>query len=198
MTTSYSQPPLTPRMRLMRLWRRYTKTISQERRGEVRVLLRNASLPGFDFFLLVFLSCVIATSGLLMNSPATIIGAMLVAPLMSPIIGLGLGSITGDSYLMRNATSALTRGAILATLISFALTWINRYLPFIVLQVDLPAEVIARTHPSPIDLTVALAGGLAAAYALAQPHLSAALPGVAIATALMPASMHRWHRSGAG
>jgi uncharacterized hydrophobic protein (TIGR00271 family) len=186
MSTNYSQPPLTPRMRLMRLWRRYTKTISQERRGEVRVLLRNASLPGFDFFLLVFLSCVIATSGLLMNSPATIIGAMLVAPLMSPIIGLGLGSITGDSYLMRNATSALTRGAILAILISFALTWVNRYLPFIVLQVDLPAEVIARTHPSPIDLTVALAGGLAAAYALAQPHLSAALPGVAIATALMP------------
>lgn len=186
MTTNYNQPPLTLRLRLKRIWRRYTKTISPERRGEVQVLLRNASLPGFDFFLLVFLSCVIATSGLLMNSPATIIGAMLVAPLMSPIIGLGLGSITGDSFLMKNATSALTRGAILAVLISFLLTWINRSMPFIVLQVDLPAEVIARTHPTPIDLTVALAGGLAAAYALAQPHLSAALPGVAIATALMP------------
>lgn len=186
MTTNYNQPPLTLRMRLKRIWRRHTKTISPDRRGEVRVLLRNASLPGFDFFLLVVLSCVIATSGLLMNSPATIIGAMLVAPLMSPIIGLGLGSTTGDSFLMKNATSALTRGAILAVLISFLLTWINRSMPFIVLQVDLPAEVIARTHPTPIDLTVALAGGLAAAYALAQPHLSAALPGVAIATALMP------------
>jgi len=143
-------------------------------------------MPGFDFFLLVFLSGVIATSGLLMNSPATIIGAMLVAPLMSPIIGLGLGSITGDSYLMKNATSALSKGALLAILISFLLTWLNRSMPFIVLQVELPAEIISRTHPSPIDLTVALAGGLAAAYALAQPHLSAALPGVAIATALMP------------
>ena len=186
MTTNYNQPPLTLRIRIKRIWRRYTKTISPERRGEVQVLLRNASLPGFDFFLLVVLSCVIATSGLLMNSPATIIGAMLVAPLMSPIIGLGLGSITGDSFLMKNATSALTRGAILAVLISFLLTWINRSMPFIVLQADLPAEIIARTHPTPIDLTVALAGGLAAAYALAQPHLSAALPGVAIATALMP------------
>jgi uncharacterized hydrophobic protein (TIGR00271 family) len=186
MTTSYSPPPLTLRVRLKRLWRRFTKTISPERRGEVRVILRNASLPGFDFFLLVILSSVIATSGLLMNSPATIIGAMLVAPLMSPIIGLGLGSITGDSFLVKNATSALGRGAFLAILISFLLTWGNQFMPFIILQVDLPAEVIARTHPSPIDLTVALAGGLAAAYALAQPHLSAALPGVAIATALMP------------
>jgi uncharacterized membrane protein len=128
MTTSYSQPPLTPRIRLIRLWRRLTRSISPERRGEVRVLLRNASLPGFDFFLLVFLSCVIATSGLMMNSPATIIGAMLVAPLMSPIIGLGLGSITGDSYLVKNATSALTRGALLAVMISFALAWFNRYM----------------------------------------------------------------------
>jgi uncharacterized hydrophobic protein (TIGR00271 family) len=186
MSTHYSQPPLTLRVRLKRILRRFTKTISPERRAEVRILLRNASLPGFDFFLLVVLSCVIATSGLLMNSPATIIGAMLVAPLMSPIIGLGLGSITGDSFLMKNATSALGKGAFLAILISFLLTWGNRFMPFIVLQVDLPAEVIARTHPSPIDLTVALAGGLAAAYALAQPHLSAALPGVAIATALMP------------
>jgi uncharacterized hydrophobic protein (TIGR00271 family) len=186
MTTNYSQPPLTLRIRLKRILRRFTKSISAERRGEVRVLLRNASLPGFDFFLLVVLSSVIATSGLLMNSPATIIGAMLVAPLMSPIIGMGLGSITGDSYLIKNATRALARGAFLAILISFLLTWGNSSMPFIVLQVDLPAEIIARTHPSPIDLTVALAGGLAAAYALAQPHLSAALPGVAIATALMP------------
>jgi hypothetical protein len=62
---------------------------------------------------------------------------------------------------------------------------VNSKLPFILLQ-EIPPEVIARTHPSPIDLTVALAGGIAAAYALAQPHLSAALPGVAIATALMP------------
>jgi uncharacterized hydrophobic protein (TIGR00271 family) len=186
LTTSFSPPSLTLRVRLKRLWRRFIKTISPERRGEVRVLLRNASTPGFDFFLLVVLSSVIATSGLLMNSPATIIGAMLVAPLMSPIIGLGLGSITGDSYLMGNATSALVRGAFVAVLISFLLAWGNRYMPFIILQVDLPAEIVARTHPSPIDLTVALAGGLAAAYALAQPHLSAALPGVAIATALMP------------
>ena len=169
----------------MYLFRRLVKPVSLERRGEVHVLLRESSHPSFDFFLLVVLSCVIATLGLLVNSPAVIIGAMLVAPLMSPIIGLGLASITGDYRLFRDAGVALVQGAVAAILISILLTFSNRLLPFIPLQ-DLPAEVLARTRPSPIDLTIALAGGMAAAYALAQPQLSAALPGVAIATALMP------------
>lgn len=147
--------------------------------------LRESSAPDFDYFVLVFLSCMIATFGLLIDSAATIIGAMLVAPLMSPILGIGLASIRGDTFLLRNAAVALIRGAILAIVLSAVLTRINDWLPFTTLQ-ELPAEVMARIKPSPIDLGVALAGGLAAAFALAQPELSAALPGVAIATALMP------------
>lgn len=173
------------RVRLLRIWRRLARPIDQERRAEVLVKLREASRPGFDFYLLVVLSCTIATLGLLTNSAAVIIGAMLVAPLMSPIIGIGLASISGDGRLMGNAASALLRGSLLAVVVSTLLTLGNRALPFIFLQ-ELPTEILARTHPSPIDLTIALAGGMAAAYALAQPHLSAALPGVAIATALMP------------
>jgi len=149
--------------------------------------LRDDSTPDFDFFLLVLLSGVIATLGLLIDSPATIIGAMLVAPLMSPIVGLGMGSIRGDDKLLRDAASALLRGAMLSVLISFLLTLWNIYMPFIDLRASaLPTEVMARTQPSPIDLGIALAGGLAAAFALAMPNISAALPGVAIATALMP------------
>lgn len=185
MTTSFSQPPISFRMRVLRFFRRLARPIDKERRAEVQVKLREASHPGFDFFLLVVLSCTIATMGLLTDSPAIIIGAMLVAPLMSPIIGLGLASITGDGRLLRDALVGLIQGAALAVFVSTLGAWMNSNLPFILLQ-EIPAEVIARTHPSPIDLTVALAGGLAAAYALAQPHLSSALPGVAIATALMP------------
>lgn len=147
--------------------------------------VRQSAASSFDFFLLVVLSCSIATLGLITDSPAVIIGAMLVAPLMSPIIGIGLSSITGDSFLARNSTIALFRGAVLAILLSSLMTLINAKLPFVVLQ-ELPSEVLSRTHPSPIDLVVALAGGLAAAYALTRPNISAALPGVAIATALMP------------
>lgn len=185
MSTNSSQPPLSWRLRVLHLWRKVSRPIDKERRGEVQVKLREASHPGFDFFVLVMLSCTIATMGLLTDSVAIIIGAMLVAPLMSPIIGLGLASITGDGRLLRDALTGLFQGAVLAVLISFLWTFVNNNLPFFLLQ-ELPREVLARAHPSPLDLGVALAGGMAAAYALAQPHLSAALPGVAIATALMP------------
>ena len=109
----------------------------------------------------------------------------MVAPLMSPIIALGLASVIGDYRLLRTATYTLMGGAALAILLSFLMTLLNRYLPFISLH-EIPAEVLARTRPTPIDLIIALAGGLAAAYAMTRKNLSAALPGVAIATALMP------------
>jgi uncharacterized hydrophobic protein (TIGR00271 family) len=144
-----------------------------------------ASSPGFDFFVFITLSSVIATFGLITDSAAVIIGAMLVAPLMSPIIGMGMASITGDSRLLSNSISSFVRGALLSVLLASLLTLSNTYLPFISLQ-ELPKEVLVRVRPTPIDLGIALAGGMAAAYALSIPHLSAALPGVAIATALMP------------
>lgn len=185
MSEEFPKPTPSIRVRLRHFWRRLAPPIDRERRGEVQVQLRESSRPNFDFFLLVVLSSTIATMGLLTDSGAIIIGAMLVAPLMSPIIGIGLASNTGDATLLRDGISGLVRGALLAILISFLLAWGNSHMPFIILQ-ELPAEALVRTRPSPIDLTVALAGGLAAAFALVQPNLSAALPGVAIATALMP------------
>ncbi|HET9906845.1 MAG TPA: DUF389 domain-containing protein [Anaerolineales bacterium] len=201
---SFPEPiPPSPRALLIHFFRRIIKPVTRERRAEVQIQLRDSSDPDFDFFLLVVLSCVIATLGLLSDSPAVIIGAMLVAPLMSPIIGFGLAALTGDDKLLRNAGIALARGAIAAVFISALLTMINIRLPFLTLQ-ELPNEVLARTHPSPIDLTIAFAGGLAAAFALAMPSISAALPGVAIATALMPPlctvgvgiAMRRWDVAG--
>lgn len=173
------------RLRFRFYWRKVVPPVEKEQRAKVQVQLRDQSEPDFDFFVLVLLSCAIATFGLLIDSAATIIGAMLVAPLMSPILGLGLASIKGDTKLLRNAAIALGRGAILAIVLSVIITWVNDLLPFVTLQ-DLPNEILSRTRPSPIDLGVALAGGLAATFALVQPNLSAALPGVAIATALMP------------
>lgn len=196
-----AQPSLRSMIRYM--FRKVVKPVNLERRAEVQVQLRDSCTPDFDFFLLVLLSAVIATLGLLTNSAAVIIGAMLVAPLMSPIIGIGLASLTGDARLFSDSSVALARGALLAITMAALLTWANRFLPFITLQ-EVPGEVLSRTHPSPIDLTVALAGGLAAAFALAMPSISAALPGVAIATALMPPlctvgvgiAMTRWDMAG--
>ncbi|HSG26328.1 MAG TPA: DUF389 domain-containing protein [Anaerolineales bacterium] len=173
------------RLRARFYWRKLLPPVTIERVAEVQLQLRESSAPDFDYFVLVLLSCMIATFGLLIDSAATIIGAMLVAPLMSPILGIGLASIRGDTNLLKDAGTALLRGALLAVLLSTLITWINSLLPFVSNQ-DLPMEVLSRTRPSPIDLGVALAGGLAATFALVQPNLSAALPGVAIATALMP------------
>jgi uncharacterized hydrophobic protein (TIGR00271 family) len=164
---------------------RWLRQLPQERQEQVLARLRSDSSPGFDFFLLVVLSCAIATFGLVTDSAAVIIGAMLVAPLMSPILGLSLASVKGQNHMFRRAVVAVLEGATLAMVLSAALAWLGRELPFGFLTI-LPNEVLARTRPTPFDLGIALAGGAAAAYALAQPNLSAALPGVAIATALMP------------
>jgi uncharacterized hydrophobic protein (TIGR00271 family) len=172
-------------MRFFQTLQRIIHPLSTEEKQQVAEEIAQSASSSFDFFLLVVLSCSIATLGLITNSPAVIIGAMLVAPLMSPIIGIGLASILGDDFLARNSTTALLQGAFLAVLLSSLMTIVNTHLPIIVLQ-ELPNEILARTHPSPIDLVIALAGGVAAAYALTRPNISAALPGVAIATALMP------------
>jgi len=134
---------------------------------------------------MVILSCSIATFGLVTDSSAVIIGAMLVAPLMSPILGISLATVGGKERMFRKAGIALIEGVVLALLLSMFWGWIARILPFGYLS-QIPHEVLIRTRPNPLDLWIALAGGAAAAYALAQPKLSATLPGVAIATAIMP------------
>ncbi len=164
---------------------KWLQPISEERKDEVMEELSQASSPGFDYFLLVMLSCSIATFGLITDSPAVIIGAMLVAPLMSPILGLSLATVGAEERMFERALLALGEGILLALALSALWGGLAQLLPFDLL-VELPAEVLARTHPSPFDLGIALAGGAAASYALAQPRISAALPGVAIATALMP------------
>lgn len=164
---------------------RWLHFLSPERRREVLEQLSEASSPGFDFFLLVVLSASIATFGLITDSAAVIIGAMLVAPLMSPILGLSLASVSGERHVFEHAVVALIEGALLAVGLSSLFGWLAHALPFGALG-ELPGEVLTRVRPTPFDLGVALAGGAAASYCLAHPRLSAALPGVAIATALMP------------
>jgi uncharacterized hydrophobic protein (TIGR00271 family) len=147
-------------------------------------LVESAS-PGVDYFVLIILSCTIATFGLINNSSGTIIGAMLIAPLMSPILGLSIASVIGLNQLFRRSLIAVLEGSALIISLSALLTFFTYKLPLGSLAA-LSSEALARTSPSPLDLGIALAGGAAATYALAHPRLSAALPGVAIATALAP------------
>lgn len=166
-------------------WLRKDSGITQTRKAIVLDDLVDSASPKVGFFILIILSCAIATFGLIVDSPAAIIGAMLVAPLMSPILGLSIASISGLARLFRRSSTAVLAGVGISILLSALLTFVALYLPSRPLIV-ISNEIIARTKPSLIDLGIALAGGIAAAYALAHPRLSAALPGVAIATALMP------------
>lgn len=125
------------------------------------------------------LSAIIATFGLLSNSSAVVIGAMLVAPLMGPIFGIALGISTGDNTLLRKAVVAELAGAALVV----GLAGLFGMIP---LRPDFANEILARTHPTTYDIVIALASGLAGAYAILDEKMSAALPGVAMATALVP------------
>ncbi|MEZ4523024.1 MAG: DUF389 domain-containing protein [Thermomicrobiales bacterium] len=167
-------------------WRsRMSRRISPERRQEVIAELEESAAISQDYLMLAMLSCVIATFGLVLNSGAVIIGAMLIAPLMSPILSLALALIRGDARKMLRALVTLLAGILIAIIVSALLGTAVSTSQFNFLA-ELPVEVTSRTSPTLFDLTIALAGGLAASYALAQPRLSPTLPGVAIATALMP------------
>jgi len=151
----------------------------------LRARLERAAAHERQFHLLVVFSCTIATLGLIADSPAVVIGAMLVAPLLGPILALALGSVVGRPELLRQAAFGLIEGVVVSVLLSTFLAWLARELPFDVL-VTLPHEAQVRTSPNPLDLGIALAGGAVGAYALSRMPTSDAIPGVAIATALMP------------
>jgi len=181
----------TPRVRVgtwLRLfgWRVYDMlpTLDLHEQIEVYKAIREGAQPNVDFFVMIGLSAAIATLGLLLNSPAVIIGAMLVAPLMAAIFGLSLGLVRGDSRMLRRAASATLRGMALAISVGLLLTLLLRTL--IGPEASLPGEILSRTQPSLLDLGVALASGAAGAYALCRKDVSASLPGVAIAAALVP------------
>jgi uncharacterized hydrophobic protein (TIGR00271 family) len=159
--------------------------ITRERQSEVVQELDQSAWIDRDYILLVLLSCIIATLGLALDSGPIIIGAMLIAPLMSPILAAALAMVRGDLKRLGRALLSLLLGVVLAVGLSALLGWMAAA-SGAAFTAELPAEILSRTRPTLFDLVVALAGGTAAAYALAQPHLSATLPGVAIATALMP------------
>lgn len=154
-------------------------------RAEVAGEVEMGAAPKVQFYVLTALSCVLATFGLITNSIAVIIGAMLVAPLMGPIMGLALTSIRDQRGLTRKSLVSLVTGTIVAVGLSAGVALVARALPFEALAI-VPSEVAVRAQPSFFDLGVALAGGAAGAYATAQIKGAAAVIGVAIATALMP------------
>jgi uncharacterized hydrophobic protein (TIGR00271 family) len=156
--------------------------IEQQRRESIYLeLSRSASLLDGSYWLQVFFSAGIATLGLALNSPAVIIGAMLISPLMGPILANGLALAAGDLILGIRAMVKLAASCLLAMGLAAVLVGL---LPF----KEITAEVAARSHPNTLDLVVALFSGGVGAIAVCKETkgVATSIPGVAIAVALMP------------
>ena len=159
---------------------RLVPQIDRENRIALVERLQSSSNWDFDFIALMILATTIAAIGLVQNSTAVVIGAMLVAPLMTPLLGLGLALVQGNVMLAKISARSVFFGICVALLVGFL---VGAVIP----GFDQPTEeMLARGGPGLLDLFVAFASGLAAAYASSRPGLLAALPGVAIAAALVP------------
>lgn len=143
--------------------------------------LISQSSPRLDYFLLVLLSILMATFGLILNSAAVIIGSMLIAPVLFPILGMGMGIILSDWKLIGRSFYTLVKSILIA--IAFAMLTAL----FLHTAIDVTgSEILERAYPSLIHAAIAIVAGLAASFALTKPNLSVTLPGVAVSVALVP------------
>ncbi|MEJ2011841.1 MAG: DUF389 domain-containing protein [Anaerolineales bacterium] len=171
-----------PRFWLQRLWDSIfgaLPTLEAEEQLDVYKRVRRDARPDTDFFVMMGLASIISTYGLLQGSSAVIIGGMLVAPLFTPILANSLAIVLGDIRLLRLAVEAALKGIVLAVGLAVVLTVLTPLR-------TVTQEIASRTSPNLFDLAVALASGAAGAYAVARKDVAAALPGVAIAAALVP------------
>ena len=167
----------------IRHWATYVaEPMDRESRIELSKSLTEGSQPNLEFLGLISASAMLAAFGLLQDSAAVIIGAMLIAPLMTPILGAGLALTHGNRPLFRSSILCIAIGFIGAFVSSFLFGCLVRLGP----TPEITPEMWARCRPSPLDFCVGLVGGMAASYARTRSHLSSALAGAAIAAALVP------------
>jgi len=158
----------------------HIRAVSEKEKSEVVKKLIETSTPHFDFFFLTILSVLMATFGLLENNVAVVIGSMLVAPVLFPILSLSLSVVMSDYKLIQRAGVTLVKAFILGIAASLlaALFFGSGH--------ELTSEIIARTQPTLLSVAIAVVAGFAVAYALARDTLSATFPGIAVAVALIP------------
>ncbi len=185
MNDQLTAEPLTPAGEILRhgLWVSHTDDEFEE--AFSGLFFEQPDLRGklWRFGSLILLSASIAGFGLLANSAGVVIGAMLVAPLMTPIQGLGAALVHGSVRRMLVSAGVILGGFLGAVATGYAVAIIGGG----GLSLDaLPQEILARTSPGLLDLGIAVAAGAAGGYVIARPAVSNALPGVGIAVALVP------------
>jgi uncharacterized hydrophobic protein (TIGR00271 family) len=136
------------------------------------------------YFTLCFLATVIASYGIINNSPATVIGAMIIAPLMTPMMATAAALVMGDTRRDIRSFMLVVSGALLVIVVSCVIGWIHTIMNII--TIDHNDQILSRISPRSTDLVIALASGAAGAFALGRDDIADSLPGVAIAISLVP------------
>ncbi|RSO35340.1 DUF389 domain-containing protein [Acinetobacter lactucae] len=167
---------LKEKLRYKQALRANTKKIDHK---NVRLNIQADALPSKTFFIMNALAAIIAGYGLLADSSAVVIGAMLVAMMLGPISGIALSLIDNRWILFRTSFLTLILGLVMIYSIGIILGLIN-------INIPITGEILARIQPTIMDLMIALARGAAGAFASISPRLSVAVVGVAVATALVP------------
>ena len=152
---------------------------SEERFKDLFIALRNDARMSAAYVTLMVLSTLLATIGLYQNSTAVVIGAMLLAPLMAPIISIAMGMLRGDRDLYRQSAIKIVIGIALALGSAALITLLFPHEP-------VTDEMLGRLSPSLLDLGVAIFAGIAGAYTKSYKEILQSLAGVAIAVALVP------------
>lgn len=186
--TSANSDELTPVGRLVHLFR---DSLGREPDEDAHAAVEELFPTGdarvefiFRFSALIMLSSSIAAFGLLADSAAVVIGAMLVAPLMTPILATASATVRAENRELVIALLIIALGTALAILVGYATSAIAS--DAVRGTTDLPKEVKARTFPGLLDLGIAITAGAAAGYILPRRSATSALPGVGIAVALVP------------
>ena len=153
--------------------------LSREERIELVTRTAEGAVADWDFVMMMLISTTLASLGLLQGSTAVVIGAMLVAPLMGPLVAGGLALTQGNPKLMRNGFGTTAVGIGIGLGVALAVGLLNP-------GFEPSLEIEARGEPDLLDLGIAFASGMAGAYALGRPKVASTLAGVAIAAALVP------------
>jgi uncharacterized hydrophobic protein (TIGR00271 family) len=152
---------------------------SEERFKDLFIALREDARLDSTYIVLMVLSTMLATVGLYLDSASVIIGAMLLAPLMAPIISLSMSMLRYDQRLLKQSLIKVAVGITVALAVAFVFTLVSPYQP-------LTGEMQGRLSPSILDLIVAIVAGIAGAYTKSFKEILQSLAGVAIAVALVP------------
>ena len=156
----------------------FNNLTEQDKSNSVKELINHSS-PNDDFFFLVILAVAMATFGILTSNTAVVIGSMLVAPILFPVLSLSMGVVMSDSKLVSRSVYTMVKSVVLGIITGAIITLFFGH-------AKLTGVDLGYFQPSIIYFAISMVAGLAASFSLVKPQLSETLPGVAISVALIP------------